>query len=83
LYNLACVYSLAAAAAQKDVALPPAGRARLAEQYAARAVSLLTRAHAAGYFRDRDKAKNLATDHDLDALRSREDFRELLAGLMQ
>jgi tetratricopeptide (TPR) repeat protein len=52
----------------------PAG-AKRAEAEADRAMAWLERAVAAGY----RNAANMAADHDLDALRHRADFKELLA----
>jgi tetratricopeptide (TPR) repeat protein len=65
-YNSACVYAVASGKV--------AGKER---EYADRAVSLLRRAVQAGY---RDAA-HMRKDPDLDALRGREDFKKLLAGL--
>jgi hypothetical protein len=66
LYNCARVYSLAAGAANGDAAL--------SDRYAGRAMTLLRQAAAAGYKDDQRVLK----DPDLDALRGRNDFRELL-----
>ena len=66
------------AAALRAADQSPAG-ARPAEAEADRALAWLERAVAAGY---RDAA-NMATDHDLDALRHRADFKELLARLSE
>jgi hypothetical protein len=60
-----------AAAAKDDAAL--------AERYAARAVELLRRAAAAGYYRDPARAERLRQDDDLAPLRGRKDYQELLA----
>ena len=81
LYNLACVYSLAATATRKDAALTPADRHQMAEQYAARAVELLANAHAVGYFTVATKLDRLKQDRDLEALRGRADFQQLLSRL--
>jgi serine/threonine protein kinase/tetratricopeptide (TPR) repeat protein len=69
LYNAACVYALSARFAAHDITR--------AEYYASRAVLLVRRAQANGY---KDLAQ-LKKDKDLDALRSRDDFRKLLAEL--
>ena len=66
LYGCACVHALAAGAVKGD--------AVLADRYAARAVALLRQAAIAGY-RDGD---HFLKDPDLDALRRREDFIQLL-----
>ena len=75
LYNAACFRAVTAAALRAADA-SPAG-ARQAEAEADRALAWLKRAVAAG-FRD---AATMAEDHDLDALRHRADFKELLARL--
>jgi hypothetical protein len=68
----ACVFSLASAAA-KD-----AGQR---EAHAGQALALFRRAQAAGFFKDRAKIERLKRDSDLAPLRSRQDFRELVAEL--
>ena len=75
LYNAARFRAVAAAALRAaDESAAGAGQA---EAEADRAMAWLERADAAGY---RDAA-NMATDHDLDALRHRADFKGLLARL--
>jgi tetratricopeptide (TPR) repeat protein len=74
LYDLTCVCAIAAAGA-KDAQTPGADARRLAEGYAARAVELLRRALAKGF----QGAARVNKDKDLDALRERADFKELLA----
>jgi serine/threonine-protein kinase len=81
LYNVACVYALAAGAVPGDAELAEAERARLAERYAVRAVELLTQLHAAGFFKSRSMVEHLHQDRDLDALRSRADLGRLLEQL--
>jgi tetratricopeptide (TPR) repeat protein len=76
-YDLACLCSRASAAAGRDEALSPADRARRKAHHAERAMELLRKAVAMGY---RHPAA-MRTDHDLDALRDRDDFRKLLADL--
>jgi serine/threonine protein kinase/WD40 repeat protein len=66
LYGCACVHALAAGAVKGDAAL--------ADRHAARAVALLRQAAIAG-FRD---GKHFLEDPDLDALRRRDDFLQLL-----
>ena len=78
LYQAARVYALASAAAQKDEQASPADRAKLAEQYAARAVELLVRAERAGYFATPARLADLKTDPDLATLRTRQAFNSLL-----
>jgi tetratricopeptide (TPR) repeat protein len=65
-YNFACIYAIASPKV--------AGKQR---EYSDRAMELLHQAVKAG-FRD---AAHMATDSDLDALRDRDDFQKLLAGL--
>jgi serine/threonine-protein kinase len=55
------------------------GDAALAERYASRAVALLRRAHAGGYYQVPARVLRLQTNADFDPLRQREDFRKLLA----
>jgi serine/threonine-protein kinase len=73
LYDAACIYALAATRVPED--------ARLAEQHAARAVTQLRRAQAAGHFKEPANATQLKNDPDLNPLRQRDDFRKLLAEL--
>jgi tetratricopeptide (TPR) repeat protein len=76
-YDLACLCSLASTAAGRDDRLSPAERARLKAHHAERAMDLLKRAVGMGY---RHPAY-MRADHDLDALRDRDDFRKLIANL--
>ncbi len=69
LYGCACVHALATGAVAAD--------AILSERYGSRAVALLRQAVEAGYH----DAERLRKDADLDSLRRREDFRELLKKL--
>jgi hypothetical protein len=62
--------------AAADAKLPDVRRAERANAYADRAVELLREAIKRGH---RD-FESLKTDHDFDVLRSRTDFRGLLAG---
>ena len=75
------MYSLCSSAAANDTRLPPAERARLADTYGARAVQLLRKAQAAGYFQDPGRLAHVKEDEDLDAIRSRPDFQRLLVEL--
>jgi serine/threonine-protein kinase len=77
LYNLACVYGLCAAASGKDPKLPSNERHSRANGYATQGVELLRQAIAKGY-KNMDAIK---TDSDLDCLRGRDDFKQLIAGL--
>jgi tetratricopeptide (TPR) repeat protein len=73
LYNTAC-FRAVTAAALRAADESPSG-AKQAEGEADRAMAWLERAVAAGF----TKGPLLAEDHDLDALRQRADFKELLA----
>jgi tetratricopeptide (TPR) repeat protein len=73
LYQLACVYAVAMAAAKEE--------STSAERYAVHALELLTRVRGAGGFRDTANRDLLKQDDDLNPLRSREDFKALLADL--
>jgi WD40 repeat protein/serine/threonine protein kinase len=74
-YDAACVCSLASAAARQDSKLTRVERDRLAERYAARAVELLRQAFQQGF----EDVEQMKKDSDLDPLRSREDYKELIA----
>jgi tetratricopeptide (TPR) repeat protein len=78
LYNLACVVSLASAAAERDPRLSAPGRSALAEHCRRRALELLLRAHAVGAFATPEMLDTLRKDDDLAPLRGRDDFRQFL-----
>jgi hypothetical protein len=78
-YKAAGVLSLCVALAEKDAQLPPPRRKALADTYAARAVQRLREAVAHG---NKDVAK-MKNDTNLDPLRARPDFQQLLAELEQ
>jgi tetratricopeptide (TPR) repeat protein len=78
-HDVVCVHALAMAAARKDDRLSSADRQLLADRYGARAMALLQKLAAQGYFQDDGHARALATDEDLQALRERADFQQLLA----
>jgi serine/threonine protein kinase/tetratricopeptide (TPR) repeat protein len=69
LYDAACIHALSAVAAGPDKAV--------AERYAGRAVELLRQAVGKGY----QDVGHLKKDPDLDPLRSRADFKKLMAEL--
>jgi tetratricopeptide (TPR) repeat protein len=85
LYNLASVYSRAAAAVAGDASLPESTRKQRVEQYASRAVALLSRGAQGGMFRNPANLERLRKDidvnkdSDLAPLRDRADFKKLLA----
>jgi hypothetical protein len=63
---------------KKDPTIPSAEASRLATEEADRAMEWLRKAAAAGY----KNVEHMLKDNDLDALRDREDFKELLAAPM-
>jgi eukaryotic-like serine/threonine-protein kinase len=81
LYNLACVYALFAPAPGKNVDphAQAAERQKRADEYASLAMDVLRQAVTKGF----GNAPLMQTDHDLDSLRSRSDFKKLLAELEQ
>jgi tetratricopeptide (TPR) repeat protein len=79
LVNLAVAYAVAVEAARKDGRLPSSERAALAERYGPRAVALLNQLRTRNYFQDMAHVLALFVDTDLQPLRSRDDFRKLLA----
>jgi len=73
-------YALCSAAvAAKPPAEVSADEKQLSERYAARAVELLKQTEAAGYFKNANNRIALQYEHNLDALRSRDDFKNLLS----
>jgi tetratricopeptide (TPR) repeat protein len=81
-YDAACLNSLSSAAALKDAKLSPGRRQELAEEQAAHAVGMLMKARATGFFNKQDMLEFLRRgDADLEPLRARKDFRELLIDL--
>jgi tetratricopeptide (TPR) repeat protein len=77
LYNLACVYARAAAAAGKDEKLPAAERSRFQDRYATQAVDSLRQAVARGF----RNLPGLQNDPDLEAVRGRPEFQKLVQEL--
>jgi tetratricopeptide (TPR) repeat protein/tRNA A-37 threonylcarbamoyl transferase component Bud32 len=81
IYDLACVGSLAVAAAAADGKLLPAERDKLTQQYATQALALLARASEKGLFQNAAQVERLKKDPDLAPLRSRADFQKFLRRL--
>jgi hypothetical protein len=81
LYDAACIFALASAAAGKDAKLSTAEHQKLAEQYAVQSLARLAAARVAGFFQDARQVAHLEKDPDLDILRARADFKKLLAEL--
>jgi hypothetical protein len=77
-YNLACLYSLSAAAARDDKRLPFNERARLAESRISDALRWLKSSAEAGLFKNPDARVQAKSDPDLEILRDRAEFRLLL-----
>jgi hypothetical protein len=76
LYNAGCAYSLCIPAVRKDAKLTAAEREDKAHRYADRAMELLTRVRAAPFM-----TADFLKDADLDPVRSRPDFQQLVADL--
>jgi hypothetical protein len=83
LFKLACSYARAAAALKAETELPVQNRDQLFEQYARGAVKLLDCASRVRYFEPTRKANrdDLKNNKDLNPLRQRRDFQQLLARL--
>jgi hypothetical protein len=80
LYMAAGVYALCSAAvAAKPPADVSAAEKKLVQQYADRTMELLMQAQGLGYFKNVDNRIALQYDHNLDALRGRDDFKKLLS----
>ena len=79
LFRLGCVYSLAAAGAEKDQRLTSEERAKLVDSYATKAIDQLQKAANRGYFKLAANREKLQTSTDLIAIRGRQEFVSLLA----
>jgi hypothetical protein len=64
--------------ATRDKQLPEPDRRTFAEQYTAWAIELLKKLRSADLFKNESTRVLLKEDHDLDPLRSRPDFQELV-----
>ncbi len=73
LYNAACVFSIGSSVVKQD--------AELQDQYALRAVELLTLAKRQGFFKDAKNVEHMDQDSDLDPLRARVEFKQFIAEL--
>jgi hypothetical protein len=78
LYELARFYAATASTYRADTELAAPDRNQLADQYAVRAVDLLRRAQDTGYFEAPANRDKLKTDKELNPLRERPDFKDLL-----
>jgi serine/threonine protein kinase/tetratricopeptide (TPR) repeat protein len=72
-FNTACVFAMASG----NASLPTGRR----EEFAGKAVGMLEKAQAVGFFDDRNQIENAKKDVDLDAIRSHGDFKKWLAEL--
>ncbi len=79
LFGLARFFAQASAEYRRAADLRTADRDRLADQYAARAVALLGSAAEAKFFDSAANLQQLRQDAGFDPLRSRPDFKQLLA----
>jgi serine/threonine protein kinase/Flp pilus assembly protein TadD len=77
MYDAACLRAVCAAVIPEDPKTPAGDAARLAQEQADMAMAWLHKAVAAGF----SNASHMKQDRDLDALRGREDFKQLLAEL--
>jgi serine/threonine-protein kinase len=81
LYNLACVCALCSATVLRDGQMAKPEQNQRAEQCAARAVELLKKAAAAGFFKTEAEIEQMQKDKDLEPLRRRRDFQEWFESL--
>ena len=81
LYNLACVFAVAASKARNDPKLTMPEKERLASTYEGEAIRLLRQADAAGYFKHPGTLAEMKNDKDLQSLQSRTEFKALTASL--
>jgi serine/threonine-protein kinase len=76
LYDLARVYALCVARTEGE----PATADKQIEQHATRALDFLQRARSAGFFSSPANRESWKRDRDFDPLRTRPDFKKLVAG---
>ena len=79
----ACVFSISLEAAKQDETLTAKQRRELADQYAQEAMELLGKAQQRGCFDKAGQIRHLKEDSDLDPIRMREDFQDLVRRLEQ
>jgi serine/threonine protein kinase len=79
LFEVARYYATAATAVQHSSTMGEEDRHRLADRYTINAVRMLTKAWETGYFQDPANRDKLRKEKDLDPLRSRDDFKRLMA----
>jgi len=82
LYNVACAFALSVTHAQTDSTLTATQKRQLAESYTAQALQLLAKAlEGGGDFTQAAGLGDLRTDPDLQAVRSSDGFKRILASL--
>jgi tetratricopeptide (TPR) repeat protein len=81
LYRYGTLFALAVRAVSDDPNVPEAEQAGRAGRLAERAVALLERSRAAGYFRVLDRHRRLVDDPELAPIRGRDDFQRFAARL--
>lgn len=82
-YNIACVFAIAVRTASADGDLPETDRKTLSEKYAVGAIKLLAALRDGTFFNDPRARQLLEGDADLDSLRSRADFQEVLKSVIR
>jgi tetratricopeptide (TPR) repeat protein len=78
-YNLGCIFSRLAAAAQSATRASPAERKRVADSRIAEALGWLKSANELGFFRDSTNREHARHDPDLAILAHRDEFRRLIS----
>ena len=81
LYNIACVFSLAVAAARADTRIAPPQRTELALTNTRAAIALLERSHREGRFPKQELLDLLAKDPDMEPIRSTEELKAFIEWL--
>ncbi len=77
-FGLARIFARSVSTVRDDQQLTQEERDKLAERHSARAMELLKAAQAGGVFKDSLYIDRIRRDKELDALRGREDFKQLL-----
>jgi tetratricopeptide (TPR) repeat protein len=77
-YNAGCLHAMAAAGISKETKLPASERAAQAEEHFQQAISWLRKAQDRGYFKERQTVEQMKKDKDLDGIRSRTEYQQLL-----
>jgi tetratricopeptide (TPR) repeat protein len=77
-FNIACVYGLAGAAANEDQRISTPDRERVVGEYGDLALTVLTKLHDTGFFKEPSHLKELLEVRDLALFQSRADFQELI-----